>query len=62
MLEYITYGDLSDEDRPYANEPVENGSWEEDSSTEFLIRCCENDRPLRKRGLKIKVTPSAGKS
>ncbi|KAM0485576.1 hypothetical protein ACHAPX_001564 [Trichoderma viride] len=58
--EYITYGDLSDEDRPYANEPDENGSWEEDSSTEFLIRCCENDRPLKKRGLKIKVTPSAG--
>lgn len=58
--EYITYGDLSDEDRPYASEPNEDGSWEEDSDTEFLIRCCKNDRPLRKRGLKIKVTPSAG--
>ncbi|KAM6484615.1 hypothetical protein HDV62DRAFT_404403 [Trichoderma sp. SZMC 28011] len=60
--EYITYGDLSDEDRPYANEPNEDGNWEEDSDTEFLIRCCGDDRPLRKRGLKIKVTPSAGNS
>lgn len=58
--EYIAYGDLSDEDRPYANEPNEDGNWEEDSDTEFLIRCCESDRPLRKRGLKVKVTPSAG--
>ncbi|KAL6895284.1 hypothetical protein HDV57DRAFT_3182 [Trichoderma longibrachiatum] len=58
--EYTTYGDLSDEDRPYADEPKEDGSWEEDSDTEFLIRCCGDDRPLRKRGLKIKVTPSAG--
>ncbi|KAL7906379.1 hypothetical protein GGI35DRAFT_482544 [Trichoderma velutinum] len=58
--EYTTYGDLSDEDRPYANEPKEDGSWEEDSDTEFLIRCCGDDRPLRKRGLNIKVTPSAG--
>lgn len=58
--EYVTYGDLSDEDRPYANEPDEDGSWEEDSDTEFLIRCCGDDRPLRKRGLKIKVTPSTG--
>ncbi|KAL6822866.1 hypothetical protein J3E69DRAFT_382000 [Trichoderma sp. SZMC 28015] len=59
-VEYTTYGDLSDEDRPYANEPKEDGGWEEDSDTEFLIRCCGDDRPLRKRGLKIKVTPSAG--
>ncbi|KAL7966030.1 hypothetical protein HDV63DRAFT_408036 [Trichoderma sp. SZMC 28014] len=58
--EYITYGDLSDEDRPYENEPNEDSSWEEDSDTEFLIRCCENDRPLRNRGLKIKITSSAG--
>ncbi|KAL7957134.1 hypothetical protein V8C34DRAFT_325504 [Trichoderma compactum] len=34
--------------------------WEEDSDTEFLIRCCGDDRTLRERGLKIKVTPSAG--
>ncbi|EHK39365.1 hypothetical protein TRIATDRAFT_288158 [Trichoderma atroviride IMI 206040] len=58
--EYITYGDLSDEERPYANEPNQDGSWEDDSDAEFLIRCCENDRPLRKGGLKIKVTSSAG--
>jgi hypothetical protein len=58
--EYVTYGDLSDEDRPYATEANEDGSWEEDSDTEFLIRCCGDDRPLGKRGLKIKIAPSAG--
>ncbi|KAK3933468.1 hypothetical protein QBC46DRAFT_402156 [Diplogelasinospora grovesii] len=44
--EYVTYGDLSDE--------------EEDSDKEFLVRCCGDDRPLRKRGIKLVVTPSAG--
>ena len=58
--EYVTYGDLSDEDRPYANDPKEDGSWEEDSDTEFLVKCCGEDRPLRKRGVKLVVTPSAG--
>ncbi|GKT52005.1 uncharacterized protein ColSpa_12186 [Colletotrichum spaethianum] len=38
----------------------EDGSWEEDSDTEFLIRCCGQDRPLRKRGQKLVVTPAAG--
>jgi hypothetical protein len=58
--EYVTYGDLSDEDRPYATEPREDGSWEEDSDTEFLVRCCGQDRPLGKRGQKLVVTPAAG--
>ncbi|KAI3390588.1 hypothetical protein diail_9115, partial [Diaporthe ilicicola] len=58
--EYVTYGDLSDEDRPYASEAKEDGSWKEDSDTEFLIRCCGEDRPLRKRGRKLVVTPAAG--
>lgn len=58
--EYVTYGDLSDEDRPYAKEAREDGSWEEDSDMEFLIRCCGQDRPLRKRGPKLVVTPAAG--
>ncbi|KAK3934510.1 hypothetical protein QBC46DRAFT_368162 [Diplogelasinospora grovesii] len=58
--EYVTYGDLSDEDRPYANDPKEDGSWEEDSEKEFLVKCCGEDRPLRKRGVKLVVTPSAG--
>ncbi|KAI1850159.1 hypothetical protein JX266_004538 [Neoarthrinium moseri] len=58
--EWVTYGDLNDEDRPYANEPKEDGSWEEDSDTEFLLRCCGEDRPMRKRELKLTVTPSAG--
>jgi hypothetical protein len=57
--EYVTYGDLSDEDRPYANGPKEDGSWEEDSDTKFLVKCCGEDRPRRKRGLKLVVTPSA---
>ena len=60
--EYVMYGDLSDEDRPYGNEPNEDGSWEVDSDTEFLVRCCGQDRPLRKRGLKIEVTSSTGNS
>lgn len=58
--EYVTYGDLSDEDRPYAKEQKEDLSWEEDSDTEFLVYCCGEDRPLRKRGIKLLVTPSAG--
>lgn len=58
--EYVTYGDLSDEDRPYAKEAREDGGWEEDSDTEFLIRCCGEDRPLGKRGQKLVVTPGAG--
>ncbi|KFY36773.1 hypothetical protein V494_04982 [Pseudogymnoascus sp. VKM F-4513 (FW-928)] len=58
--EYVTYGDLSDEDRPYANDQKEDGSWEEDSDTEFLVKCCGEDRPLRKRGIKLVVTHSAG--
>lgn len=58
--EYVTYRDLSDEDRPFANDPKEDGSWEEDSDTEFLVKCCGEDRPLRKRGIKLVVTHSAG--
>lgn len=58
--EYVTYGDLNDEDRPYAEYAKEDGSWEEDSDTEFLIRCCGDDRPLRKRGIELTVAPSAG--
>lgn len=60
--EYITYGDLSDEDRPFAKEAKEDGSWEEDSDTEFLIRCCGQDRPLRKSGQKLVVTPTTAGS
>ncbi|TPX15622.1 uncharacterized protein E0L32_004320 [Thyridium curvatum] len=57
---YVTYGDLSDEDRPFADEPDEDGNWEADSDTEFLVKCCGEDRPLRKRGIKLVVTSSAG--
>jgi hypothetical protein len=58
--EYVTYGDLNDEDRPYAENAKEDGSWEEDSDTEFLMKCCRQDRPLRKGGKTLLVTPSAG--
>ena len=54
--EWVTYGDLDDDVRPYAKEQKEDGSWEEDSDTEFLIKCCGEDRPLRKGGLKLVVT------
>lgn len=57
---YWTYADLSDDDRPFRDEPDEDGNWEADSDTEFLVSCCGDDRPLRKKGLKITVTPSAG--
>ncbi|KAK3486963.1 uncharacterized protein B0T23DRAFT_407838 [Neurospora hispaniola] len=56
--EYVTYGDLDDDIRPYAKEPKEDGSWEEDSDTEFLIKCCGEDRPLGKRELELVVTAS----
>jgi hypothetical protein len=58
--QYVTYGDLSDEDRPYPSEMKEDGGWESDSDTEFLVRCCGDDRPLRKAA-KLIVKPSAGK-
>jgi hypothetical protein len=58
--EYITYGDLGDEDRPYASDAKEDGSWEEDSDTGFLVKCCGEDRPLRMGGVRLVVTPAAG--
>ncbi|KAJ4414511.1 hypothetical protein N0V85_003115 [Neurospora sp. IMI 360204] len=54
--EWVTYGDLDDDVRPYAREQKEDGSWEEDSDTEFLIKCCGEDRPLRKLDPKLVVT------
>lgn len=56
--ERVTYGDLDDDIRHYADEPVEDGVWETDSDTEFVIRCCGDDRPLRKRGQKLEIKPS----
>src|ERR1700710_439310 len=57
--EYVTYGDLSDDDRPYPSEMKEDGGWESDSDTEFLVRCCGEDRPLKKVA-KLVIMPSAG--
>ncbi|KAK3948342.1 hypothetical protein QBC32DRAFT_177506, partial [Pseudoneurospora amorphoporcata] len=56
--EYVPYESLDDDVRPQTKEQKEDGSWEEDSETEFLIKCCGEDRPLRKRGLKLVVTAS----
>ena len=57
--QYVTYGALNDKGGPYANEAQEDGSWEEDLDTEFLIRCSGEDRPIGRRDFKRKVTPSA---
>jgi hypothetical protein len=57
--QYVTYGDLSDDDRPYASEIKEDGGWESDSDAEFLVRCCGKDRPVRKAA-KLVVKHSAG--
>jgi hypothetical protein len=58
--EFVTYGDLSDEDRPFAEYADEDGDWEADSDTDFKIRCCGEDRPLRRRGLELEVKPGDG--
>ncbi|KAK3400412.1 hypothetical protein B0T20DRAFT_347566 [Sordaria brevicollis] len=59
--EFVTYGDLDDDVRPFAEEPTEDGGWEEDMDKKFLIKCCGEDRPLRKKEIKLKVTASAGR-
>ncbi|KAJ6786649.1 hypothetical protein PWT90_03589 [Aphanocladium album] len=60
--EYVTYGDLDDEDRPYRSDGAEDGNWEEDSDTEFLIKCCGSDRPLKKKGRSLIIRPAPGKT
>ncbi|KAE9372959.1 hypothetical protein N431DRAFT_467181 [Stipitochalara longipes BDJ] len=57
--EYVTYGDLSDDERPYPSEMNEEGGWDSDSDTPYLVRCCGEDRP-RNETAKIVVTPSQG--
>lgn len=58
--EYVTYGDLDDETRPYRMDGAEDGNWEEDSDTEFLIACCGKERPIGKGWKSIQVVPSEG--
>ncbi|KAK6212829.1 hypothetical protein LQW54_004918 [Pestalotiopsis sp. IQ-011] len=58
--EFVTYGDLGDEDRPFAEYADEDGNWDADLDTEFKIRCCGEDRPLRRRGLELEVKPGDG--
>ncbi|OAR01722.1 hypothetical protein LLEC1_02843 [Akanthomyces lecanii] len=60
LAELVTYGDLGDEVRPFRMDGEEDGNWEEDSDTEFVIKCCGTDRPLGKGWKKIQVTPTAG--
>ena len=60
VAEYVTYGDLDDDTRPFG-EQQEDGSWEADSDTEYLARCCGQDRPVHKRGLIVQIKPSAGR-
>ncbi|KFY31394.1 hypothetical protein V493_01145 [Pseudogymnoascus sp. VKM F-4281 (FW-2241)] len=58
--EYVTYGDLSDDERPYPTEMKEDGGWESDSDTEYLVRCCGEDRPLNsENAATLVVEPSA---
>lgn len=63
--EFVTYGDLSNDVRPFAEELRERqdgtwNSWDEPSDTEILVRCCGENRPLGKRGLALEVRPSPG--
>lgn len=61
--EFVTYGDLDNNVRPFAEVPErEDGtwSWAELSSTEILVHCCDEDRPLGKQGLTLEVRPSLG--
>jgi hypothetical protein len=58
--EYVTYGDLSDDERPYPTKMNDDGSWESDSDTEYLIRCCDEDRPPNQEKVPMLVVkPSA---
>ena len=61
--EFVTYGDLNNDVRPFAKEPERQDgtwSWDEPSDTEILVRCCGEDRPLGKKGLTLEVHPSPG--
>ncbi|KAK3400411.1 hypothetical protein B0T20DRAFT_404316 [Sordaria brevicollis] len=57
--EFVTYGDLEDDIRPFLDDPKEEDpyNWEADSDTEFLIKCCGEDRPVRTWGRRLTVTP-----
>ncbi|KFY06764.1 hypothetical protein V492_07764 [Pseudogymnoascus sp. VKM F-4246] len=57
--EYVRYGDMSDDDRPYPSEMNEDGGWDSDSDTEYLVGCCGEDRPT-KNAAKLVVKPSVG--
>ncbi|OBT76532.1 hypothetical protein VF21_05430 [Pseudogymnoascus sp. 05NY08] len=53
--EYVTYGDLSDDERSYPKKMKEDGS-----DTEYLVRCCDEDRPPSwEKAPTLVVKPSA---
>ncbi|KAI0397924.1 hypothetical protein F5Y17DRAFT_454510 [Xylariaceae sp. FL0594] len=61
--EFVAYADLEDDIRPFRREGVEDGEWEEeevddDEKKQFLIRCCGQDRPVRKKGQTLLITAS----
>lgn len=57
--EYVTHGEMSDADRPFASAMREDGSWEEDSDTEWMVACCGEERPLNK-DVKLEIKPAEG--
>ncbi|MCV5116821.1 hypothetical protein OFC47_25635, partial [Escherichia coli] len=56
--EFVTYGDLDDDIRPWLDDPKEEDpyNWEADSDTEILMKCCGEDRPVSTWGRRLKVT------
>ncbi|KAI1153196.1 hypothetical protein F4825DRAFT_461347 [Nemania diffusa] len=60
-IEFVAYGDLDDDVRPFRREGEEDGDWGEDSEKEFLLWCCGQDRPLGKKGQTLLVTPASGR-
>ncbi|KAG9529188.1 hypothetical protein KCU93_g3667, partial [Aureobasidium melanogenum] len=61
--EFVTYGDLENDVRPFAEQPERGDgtwSWDERSDTEILVHCCGEDRPLGKEDLTLGVRPSPG--
>jgi hypothetical protein len=63
VCEFVAYGDLENDVRPFAAEPErEDGTWgwDERSDKEFLIRCCGQERPLGKQGLTLEVRAAPG--
>lgn len=57
---WVSYRDLDDNIRPYPTEMNEDGSWDDNLDTQFLIRCCGQDRPSNKHGQRLRIIPLEG--